>query len=476
MGYRKRIMRDIRRIKPQSYQYEPSMSRSYHSLTASVDETKSNVSRTNSSAPSAATSIVPTRPIFRDSIIKGAICTCYGVFLLSYICNPLLNHGTYYGMLSIMYPGYNSTRPDDTSVFFYDTIEVFLRTFVGMTLTSVFFTFVTELTDKQLTTTYYNKLWRLIKHDMNKCWAVILILMVLSLSLEVFTLRDDIQNQLHHYFPNDSIFHSLVDCIINSSWIGINLVGFFIIVCKLFTELSSVYTKTKALHESHYAFIQLSHRTPIVAFTLELLTLLALYFVYILFLILYIVDQDHAHDSRQWDIYRQGTIWLLALGQFWTLIRVKQAQKYPNAQYLARFESPTRVTLLLHGYFKWNCILIVYNVIYIFMFKVQYFGAKSFDSQHLYQNIGFAFSFSLSSSKLFLLTHFIAAYQKWMDDKAYKQNLIEESDYEVDSPRKPNPGLDKYMKLEKSSRSKPLIRVSNVLNTPQSLDAVIMSD
>ena len=290
------------------------------------------------SISSAKTSVAGSKPIFRDAMIKGAICVCYFIHFVCYICNPLLNHSSYSNMLHIMYPGYDTGKSffHNVNTVIYIGNQIFLGTFVGMSLTSVFFTFITELTDKQVISTSYQYLWRMREDEPHKIWNFIVILMVFLWSLEIFAIRD-----LMH---NDG---DLVDILINSVWVCINL-GVSLWHLRLFCIFSGIYDKTKFKYEHRYSY---KRESPIKAFVLELVVLLSLFLGYITFLSVYIMNYD---EDKQWDIYRQASILLLIFSQFATLIRVKQAQKYPDALYIERFNK--RARLLLNGYFKLNCL------------------------------------------------------------------------------------------------------------------------
>ena len=349
--------------------------------------------------------VAASNGIFTDNLIKGVICVCYFIHFLSYMANPLLNHAEYVKMMEIMYPGYdkNPSAFDNWQSVIYTTNQVFLRTFVGMSLTSVFFTFVTELTDKQIITTSYRILKYMCYDQTKRIWSFILIVMIILYIFEFFAFRDFVQNEFRN-----------IDGFLNDMWIFVNGCVTAMNGIIYTPMLSGIYRKTRKnyLKETH------KHKaptSPIRAFVLESITLLLLYFVYVIFLIIY--DNNHeTMEQRKWDIYRQAVILCLCFSQFITLIRIKQIHKFPNCTSGYHYSFKSRKETLLNGYFKLNCLLILYNVAYIFIFKIQYFSSKVFDSAHRYQNLGYAFSFSVSSAMLFILSHFISSYKKFKID------------------------------------------------------------
>eukprot|EP01084_Bolivina_argentea_P011815 22121_1 len=361
---------------------------------------------------SVSASIAGSKPIFRDNVIKGAILVCYFVNFVAYICNPLINHNSYLILNDILYPRY-----DDGNflwLMIHNMNQIFLRTFLGMSITSVFFMIVTELSGEKITSTHFCVI-RLIWNDKrNNYWIFILILSIISAVFEIFEFRDLIQKYI-----NTQNNHS-VEMIVNTVWSIINLCVSLICIC--FTVIfGGIYVKTKRdfLQDSG----KKSPKSPIVAYVLEAIALCICFAMYIIFMFLFDRNFDGDVGVKSWDTIRQTSILILTVSQFVSLIKVKQTQKFGGKYYAERFDyCSVRFKWILHGYYKLNCLLIMYNVVYIFMFKWQYFGAVftkyiSNDHEHIYANCGSALSFSLSAAMLFILTHFLASYDRWRKDQ-----------------------------------------------------------
>ena len=131
---------------------------------------------------------------------------------------------------------------------------------------------------------------------------------------------------------------------------------------------------------------------------------------------------DDVKNIKPWDLLRQASIFALTILQFFSLTKIKQTQKFDGRWYVERFDKDERREKCVYRYYTLNCMLIMYNALYLFIFKVQYFGGIftkyiTNDPQHVYVNIGYAFSFSLSSSILFLFSHLLASYGQWRQDQ-----------------------------------------------------------
>eukprot|EP01084_Bolivina_argentea_P181653 313703_1 len=388
-----------------------------------INKIKHRISRSFNIVSPKTVSISASRPIFRDNITKGVMCMCYLVHFLVYVLDPILAKSIYYEMIGIMNLDFDK----------YNVIlcinEIFLRNFVGISLISVFFTFVTELTDKQIIISDYFVVWLMWKERKNRFWYCLLLFMVFMLPLEIFPMRRLLSSGVYFY---------------HGFWIVGNICA-AVIAIHFIILFSGAYHKTKDKYQRFHNFRAKSPKSPIITFVLESMLLFASYSIYCLFLCFYMFNDDES-ISMLLDATRQTVILILTVFQFFTLIRVKQLQKFPNGMYLERFSK--RLPWILHGYYKLNCLMILYNIIYCFMFQIQYFGSI-FDKQkkHIYEKIAFGFSFSLPASMLFILSHFVDSYNQWTND----ERTVEYLSVDILSSKKNNK-LDKFMS-EQSSRT-----------------------
>jgi len=396
---------------------------------------------------SVSASISASKPIFGDNISKGAICLCYLIHFVSYIGEPSINHESYTDMLGIMYPHY------DAKNWLYRFNTTCLRTFVGMSLTSVFFTFITELTDKQIISTNYWILWDLFAKTKRKAvWIVIAVVCILCIPFEVPIFL----------VPDESSFKTITNKVINIIWMAVN-VSNTIMCCVIYQTLSGIYSKTRQIYKTFFVE-QSSPVSPIRAFVLESVVLISLFMTYIVFMLVGAVqDKSQPHI---YGIVRQFCILILAIFQCLTLIRVKQTQKF-GSYYLPRFAK--RSEYLLQIYYKCNCAILMYNVVYIYIFKFGYFGATSEGEKKLYQ-LAYAFSFSVASALLFLLSHFLASYEQWIHD-------IIVSDEDEEGPgelilatslsRKfTNDALNRYMRQQRASAAAASLDNTSLFSLP----------
>eukprot|EP01084_Bolivina_argentea_P204598 349427_1 len=316
----------------------------------------------NKSIDSVVASIEASKPIFRDNVLKGLICLCYAVHFVLYTGSPAINGKTYVDIINIMYNNQASTL----YIILYKVNQIILRTFMGMSLTSVFFTIVTELTDKKIAKTNFKVLYDIWKDELNWFWIFVSLLFVILLGFEFPDTRS--------YFRSHIAIDINIDLCVNLFWLVINIISLMILVY-FFQEFGGIYHKTQREYQTFFR-ANSSPTSPINAFVLESLLLLFLYALYILFLWI------NFPSTIIWDICRQFSIWMVLLAQFVTLIRMKQIQKF-GIYYLEHFDK--RFAQILHGYFKWMCITLVYNIIYVFIFKTIYFGSNDTNSEHKYE-------------------------------------------------------------------------------------------
>eukprot|EP01084_Bolivina_argentea_P003480 6542_1 len=262
-----------------------------------------------------------------------------------------------------------------------------------------------ELADKTVTFSNYRVIGHIMKDGVNMKWILIYTLFFVSLVLEVISKVF----QLPKY----------IDLCMNVVWILINLRGVWI-ACEFLLLFSSIYTKTKDIYKEDND--SESPKSPIIAFVLVSLVLLCFYMVYMLFLVIYVISADNSIKII-WDVCRQSTTWLLLLFQFITLVKVKQIQKFGQT-YLDRFDkTEKRAKLILDNYYRFMSILLMYNVIYIFLFKIKYFGML-LSTRNQFVRISYSFSFSLSTSMMLMLNQFINSYQQWRDDQKHQKSLL----------------------------------------------------
>lgn len=113
----------------------------------------------------------------------------------------------------------------------------------------------------------------------------------------------------------------------------------------------------------------------------------------------------------------------------------------------------------------------MYNVVYIYIFKFEYFGATSEDEKKPYQQLAYAFSFSVASALLFLLSHFLASYEQWIHD------IIVSDEDEEEGPgvlilatslsRKfTNDALNRYMRQQRASAAAASLDNTSLFSLP----------
>eukprot|EP01084_Bolivina_argentea_P312825 541628_1 len=112
-----------------------------------------------------AASALASQAIFRDGILKAGIAACYFAHFLCFIIPPLMpSISKFTHIMGIMYYNQHSLLHNiNVYKIIYKINQVFLRMFVGMSLISIFVTFVIELTDKKIITTNYyvlQDLWK----------------------------------------------------------------------------------------------------------------------------------------------------------------------------------------------------------------------------------------------------------------------------------------------------------------------------
>eukprot|EP01084_Bolivina_argentea_P236173 397194_1 len=382
---------------------------------------------------SASASCAAGKPIFSNNILKGGLCACYFAHFLGFILIPL-HSDTFDQLMQIMYGDHK---------ILYVINQVFFRMFVGINLISVFFTFVTELTDKKIITSNYYILFPLCLQDQHcvsrSIWIVIVVFLVLCTPFEAFKFRTWIDGMRIHpkvlIWAKDS---KDIDTFINLIWILINSIGSLIALIFLIT-FQGIYRTTKRHYSQFYCSSQAS---SIKSFVLEAVIFFGLSLIYISFMYIDMVQQKFICEIK-WDIYRQCAILIFLCFQFTTLIRIKQIQKFGRI-YLKHFKK--RRNFLLHGYYKFMSLLLLYNLYYVFAFSVQYFN--SFKDKH--KMVGYTLSFALPGTMLLMLSVFLNSYGQWKldqkQDEDWKKNHTEPR-YEDESmpPRYSNSALNEHL-------------------------------
>ena len=319
IGDRKRIMGHIDKMKPKVV---PKVS---HSL--------------NVESISSMTMINASRPIFKNNIIKGLICSCYLIQLCVFICFPFLKYSHYYPMNRFIYPNYRFNGKHLETTILFNLNEIFLRNFMAITIISVLSIFVTELIDKRVIISDYWQLYALLKEKLNRAWIIIISIMILALPLEFFGLRNLIRKQMNVVTD--------LDMSINLIWIFLMICA-IMICCVLLCQFSGIYHKAHDHYDRLYQFQKKSPKSPIKTFVFECCLYLAFFMAYIILIWLFIIKHGFdEYDQRSWDIMRQSVILALLWVQFFTLIRVKQFQKFPDASYLNSYKK--RMMVILHG-------------------------------------------------------------------------------------------------------------------------------
>eukprot|EP01084_Bolivina_argentea_P070517 128211_1 len=386
-------------------------------------------------------SVTSGKAIFKDAILKGSICACYLVHFVIRPGFPLaiqIDSSPFINTLNIMYR--TSTKQLHRLM---SVNEIFRVIFVGMTLVDVFFTVLIELIDKQIITTSYTVFSKLWKHPHNRFDAFAISFCAVCLPFEAFP------------------FHmSLLKKIINYIWISVNAIAMFISFGYI-VLFSGIYSKTRYKFQK---FFNASPTSPIKAFVLEGICLLCLYAVYIVFLGVVSLNNSSC-NAIQWDVLRQLVILVLLCLQFISLVRVKQIQKFGRT-YLERFD---KISTKLYRYYKCMCLLLMYNILYIFIFNINYFvfyeQYQSVFSKHNNINVMFAYAFSFSapSSMLLFLSHLLNSYDQWVTlqqkDKIHKENYSQfrNEDSELSVHQNSNQLLNDYLKMPKEKQHKTTI-------------------
>eukprot|EP01084_Bolivina_argentea_P297452 512445_1 len=307
-------------------------------------------------------SIAAAQPIFNDTIIKGTLAGCYLVQFILSIGNPIVTTNSFNILLEIVY--------QDNDIL-YKINHLILRTFVIMSLISVFFILMIELTDRQMMSVNYYK----IIHSCKYYGGIYLMLITPSIALEIFWVRD---------------VYAYLDMIINGIWIAINGIK-----------------KSNTFYHS-------SPSAPLKAFVFEALFLLVLSVVYITHLLIQIIS----NKTIKLDCIRQLCIMILLVFQFIMLIRIKQIQKLGRL-YLKRIKK-----IKMMEFYKLMSSLLVYNIIYVFVFVYQYFERTDYQNTKDKKYIANAFSFALPATMFFMLSHFMHLYSMDKGSRSRQQKTI----------------------------------------------------
>eukprot|EP01084_Bolivina_argentea_P160199 278979_1 len=332
---------------------------------------------------SASASIAAAKPIFSDGLLKVPICFCYFIQFVFFMNHLLLQPDSNELLMGAIY--YNDIL--------YRVNEIFFRSFVAMCLISVFFTFVSIFNEKHITPVNYIMLYKLWKNKRYQMW-IGLFIFIIFLPFEVFHIRNT-QLFLHHF--------------INTFWIVINCVASFILFTFSMYLIFEMYEKierksSRLWHEST--------AQPVIPFALEGVVLLCLCFVYTI----YICPKFHfiENNKNAMDRYRQCCIMILLVFQFIVLVCIKKIQLF-GITYVNKFK---RLTPL----YRFMCLLLVYNIIYVFMFNVQYFSKSDCNDKKDKKYIAGLFSFSQPTAMLFMLSHFLHSFNQWEKDKTEYEN------------------------------------------------------
>eukprot|EP01084_Bolivina_argentea_P297453 512449_1 len=327
-------------------------------------------------------SIAAAQPIFNDTIIKGTLAGCYLVQFILSIGNPIVTTNSFNILLEIVY--------QDNDIL-YKINHLILRTFVIMSLISVFFILMIELTDRQMMSVNYYK----IIHSCKYYGGIYLMLITPSIALEIFWVRD---------------VYAYLDMIINGIWIAINGIA-CVFLFAFIVYFSAVYHKTKKKSNTFY---HSSPSAPLKAFVFEALFLLVLSVVYITHLLIQIIS----NKTIKLDCIRQLCIMILLVFQFIMLIRIKQIQKLGRL-YLKRIKK-----IKMMEFYKLMSSLLVYNIIYVFVFVYQYFERTDYQNTKDKKYIANAFSFALPATMFFMLSHFMHLYSMDKGSRSRQQKTI----------------------------------------------------